>query len=87
MANKEFKHKLSEAVERMSYDVLPEAKPEDFEVNVVAAVSEPFADARARNKAAKERFKKISKSINTNNNTCNRYSWRILHIFKSKFKS
>lgn len=59
MANKEFKHKLSEAVERMSYDVLPEAKPEDFEINVVAAVSEPFADARARNKAAKERFKKM----------------------------
>ena len=59
MANKEFKHKLSEAVEKMSYDILPEAKPEDFEVNIVAAVSEPFADARVRNKAAKERFKKM----------------------------
>ncbi len=59
MAKKEFKHKLSEAVEKMSYDVLPEAKPEDFEITTVAAVSEPFADARARNKAAKEKFKKM----------------------------
>ena len=55
----EFKYKLSEAVEKMSYDILPEAKPEDFEITTVAAVSEPFADARVRNKAAREKFKKM----------------------------
>ena len=51
--------KLSEAVEKIGYDVLPEAKPEDFEVTTVAAVSEPFADAKVRNKAAREKFKKM----------------------------
>ena len=51
--------KLSEAVEKIGYDVLPEAKPEDFEITTVAAVSEPFADAKVRNKAARERFKKM----------------------------
>ena len=53
--------KLSEAVEMKSYDVLPEVKPEDVEVNVntVAAVSEPFADARIRNAKARETFKQM----------------------------
>ncbi len=51
--------KLSEAVEKVGYDILPEAKPEDFEVTTVAAVSEPFADAKVRNKAAREKFKKM----------------------------
>ena len=53
--------KLSEAVEMKSYDVLPEVKPEDVEVNVntVAAVSEPFADARVRNAKARETFKQM----------------------------
>ena len=51
--------KLSEAVEKVGYDILPDAKPEDFEVTTVAAVSEPFADAKVRNKAAREKFKKM----------------------------
>lgn len=59
MANSRKNLKLSEAVEKVAADVIPEATPEDFEINTVAAVSEPFADARVRNKAAREKFKKM----------------------------
>ena len=49
--------KLSEAVQEMTnYDVLPDVKPEDLEINSVAALPEPLADAKARNKANREKF-------------------------------
>lgn len=49
--------KLSEAIQEMTnYDVLPDVKPEDFEINSVAALPEPLADAKARNKANREKF-------------------------------
>lgn len=51
--------KLSEAVLLKTGTTLPEAIPDEPEINTVAAVSEPFADARIRNKAARERFKKM----------------------------
>lgn len=57
--NEKVNLKLSEAVEMVSRDILPDARPEDFEITTVAAVSEPFADAVVRNKAARERFKKM----------------------------